>query len=64
MYKFYNDNIGYAIVEPKTKAILLVDPGDFESARTIVEKLEEQNGAKLKYILSTHSHEDHIGSNL
>jgi len=51
-------------VEPKTKAILLVDPGDFESARTIVEKLEEQNGAKLKYILSTHSHEDHIGSNL
>jgi len=65
LYWFFDDNVGYALVEPKTKQILLVDPGDYEASKMVVEQLENKYwGAKLSYIFSTHSHPDHIGSNL
>jgi len=52
-------------MEPSSKALIAVDVGHFESSHKVVTQLEERHpGAKLKYILSTHKHNDHIGGNL
>ena len=63
MFKFYKDNIGYVLMDPQTKSLMLVDAGHFETSRDIIEELEEKNKAKLRYIFSTHGHWDHINGN-
>ena len=64
MYRFFNDNIGYVLVEPRTRGLIAVDVGDFESSYKVIRELERENRSELKYILSTHHHSDHVGGNM
>ena len=48
----------YLLCDEDAKVCALIDPGD-DAAR--VEKLVEQSGCALKYILLTHGHFDHVG---
>jgi hydroxyacylglutathione hydrolase len=63
LYKFYKDNIGYVIREPKTNSLIVIDAGHFETSRDVVEQLEDKYKAKFRYIFSTHGHWDHINGN-
>lgn len=50
----------YLVVCPKTKEAALIDPaGDEEKVMRAV----EEEGAKVKYILNTHGHSDHLLAN-
>jgi hydroxyacylglutathione hydrolase len=53
----FNDNYIWAVVEPKLKKVLLVDPGDGESCVEYI----KQHGLELSAILITHHHADHTG---
>ena len=53
------DNYSYIIIDDSNNSACVVDPG--ESA-PIIDFLENKN-IKLKYILNTHHHYDHIGGN-
>ena len=53
------DNYSYLIVDNKNNSACVVDPGE---ASPIINFLENKN-IKLKYILNTHHHFDHIGGN-
>ena len=60
MYRFFEDNIGYVLLEPRTRKLVLIDAGDFEASKKVVTEIEkQQKGAKLEYILTTHHHGDH-----
>jgi len=60
MYRFFQDNIGYLMLEPRTRKLILVDAGDFEASRNVVKEVEaQQRGSKLAYIFTTHHHGDH-----
>ena len=54
----YDSNFAYLIADEKTKEAILIDP----STDTSIIK-EEIKGFKIKYIINTHSHEDHIAGN-
>ena len=58
--KCLQDNYSYLIIDQNNKNACVVDPG--ESIPII--KFIEKNNFKLKYILNTHHHYDHIGGNL
>ena len=64
MYQFFEDNIGYVLMDPKTKHLIAVDVGEFEKSSKIIGELEKRHNTQLRYILSTHHHSDHIGGNL
>jgi len=64
LYKFNEDNVGYVLMEPKTKQLIAIDTGEFDKSSNIVNQLEKTQGARLTHILSTHKHSDHIGGNL
>jgi hydroxyacylglutathione hydrolase len=64
MYKFFSDNIGYVLVEPRTRQLIAIDMGESEVSRKVIEELEAQNRTKLTHIFNTHHHSDHIGGNL
>lgn len=50
----------YLLADPKTKEACLIDPGaDHKKIKDFINK----NGLKLKFIINTHGHGDHIGSN-
>ena len=53
------DNYSYLIIDDSNKFACVVDPGE---ALPIINFLENKN-IKLKYILNTHHHFDHIGGN-
>ncbi len=57
--KCLQDNYSYLIIDADNNACV-VDPGD----STPIINFTEKNNIKLKFILNTHHHYDHIGGNL
>ena len=53
------DNYSYLIIDDSNNSACVVDPSE---ARPIINYLKNKN-IKLKYILNTHHHFDHIGGN-
>ena len=53
------DNYSYLIIDKKNNTACVVDPSE---ADPIIEYLENNN-IKLKFILNTHHHYDHVGGN-
>ena len=53
------DNYSYVIIDENNNSACVVDPGE---AKPIVDYLKNKN-IKLRYILNTHHHFDHIGGN-
>ena len=55
----FQDNYSYLIIDENNNSACVVDPGE---AEPIVDYLKNKK-IKLKYILNTHHHFDHIGGN-
>ena len=53
------DNYSYLIIDKKNNTACVVDPSE---ADPVIEYLENNN-IKLKFILNTHHHYDHVGGN-
>ena len=53
------DNYSYLLIDDSNNSACVVDPGE---ATAIIKYLKNKN-IKLKYILNTHHHFDHIGGN-
>ena len=53
------DNYSYLIIDNKKKIACVIDPSE---SKPIIEYLEK-NEIKLKFILNTHHHYDHVGGN-
>ena len=53
------DNYSYLIIDEKNNIACVIDPSE---ADPIIKYLEENN-IKLKFILNTHHHYDHVGGN-
>jgi hydroxyacylglutathione hydrolase len=53
------DNYSYLIIDDNNSSACIVDPGE---AKPIIDYLKNKK-IKLKYILNTHHHFDHIGGN-
>ena len=63
LYPFNNDNIGYVVHDEGTNSLLAFDVGEFEKSHKIISEIEQRKNAKLRYIFSTHKHNDHVGGN-
>ncbi len=57
--KCLQDNYSYLIIDDITKIACVVDPGE---ANPVIDFVENHN-IRLKYILNTHHHYDHVGGN-
>ena len=57
--KCLQDNYSYLIIDEKKQIACAVDPGE---AKPLI-KYIENNNIKLKYILNTHHHYDHVNGN-
>ena len=57
--KCLQDNYSYLVIDKKSNSACVVDPSEAEPIITFVEK----NKIKLKFILNTHHHFDHVGGN-
>ena len=53
------DNYSYLIIDEESNIACVIDPGE---ADPIIEYIED-NKIKLKFILNTHHHYDHVGGN-
>ena len=53
------DNYSYLIIDEKTHNACVIDPSESKP----VIKFVENNNVKLKFILNTHHHHDHVGGN-
>jgi len=58
--KCLQDNYSYLIIDETNKNACVIDPGESIPIINFV----ENNNIKLKYILNTHHHYDHVGGNL
>ena len=58
--KCLQDNYSYLIIDPRNNNACAIDPSE---AKPIIDFVES-NRIKLKYILNTHHHYDHVGGNL
>ena len=58
--KCLQDNYSYLIIDELNKNACVVDPSE---AKPVINYIEN-NKIKLKYILNTHHHYDHVGGNL
>ena len=54
-----NDNYSYLIFNKSNKNACVIDPSE---SKPVIKAIEE-NKVKLKYILNTHHHYDHVGGN-
>ena len=57
--KCLKDNYSYLVIDEKEKIACVIDPSE---AKPIINFIN-RNNIKLKYILNTHHHFDHIGGN-
>ena len=57
--KCLQDNYSYLIIDEKTRNACVVDPSE---AKPIIDFISNKE-IKLKYILNTHHHYDHVGGN-
>ena len=53
------DNYSYLIIDENQKIACAVDPSESQPISNFI----DQNNIKLKYILNTHHHYDHVGGN-
>ena len=58
--KCLQDNYSYLIIDETNQNACIVDPSESKPIINFIEK----NNIKLKYILNTHHHYDHIGGNI
>ena len=58
--KCLQDNYSYLIIDEKNKNACVVDPGE---SLPIINYIKNSN-IKLRYILNTHHHYDHVGGNI
>jgi glyoxylase-like metal-dependent hydrolase (beta-lactamase superfamily II) len=56
--------VGYILLEPRTKALIAIDIGEYDVSEKVVTELEKRHNTQLKYIFSTHHHDAHVGGNL
>ena len=54
-----NDNYSYLIFDKSNKNACVIDPSE---SKPVIKAIKENN-VKLKYILNTHHHYDHVGGN-
>ena len=54
------DNFCYLIIDEKNLNTCVIDPGESNP----IEKVINNQNLKLKYILNTHHHSDHVGGNI
>ena len=57
--KCLQDNYSYLIIDKASQNACVIDPSE---AKPIIDFVEN-NKIKLKYILNTHHHYDHVGGN-
>ncbi len=57
--KCLQDNYSYLVIDEKSNFACVVDPSEAEPIITYIER----NNIKLKFILNTHHHFDHVGGN-
>lgn len=50
----------YIVYDEKTREAIVIDPGD--DARNILQLINDK-GLKVKYLVNTHAHFDHVGAN-
>lgn len=41
LFKFFQDNIGYVILEPRTRGLIAVDLGDYEASSKVINEIEQ-----------------------
>ena len=58
--KCLKDNYSYIVFNERTLFAVVIDPSESEPIINEIKK----NNLKLKYILNTHHHYDHVGGNL
>ena len=58
--KCLKDNYSYLIIDETSKNACVIDPSEAKPIINFIEK----NNIKLKYILNTHHHYDHVGGNI
>ena len=57
--KCLQDNYSYLLINEKNQNACVIDPSE---SKPVIKAIEE-NKVKLKYILNTHHHYDHVGGN-
>ncbi|RMF54699.1 MBL fold metallo-hydrolase [Candidatus Woesearchaeota archaeon] len=57
----YMKNFSYIVADEKTKEAVVIDPG-YDTSEIL--KIIKANEFKVKYIINTHSHQDHIAGNV
>jgi hypothetical protein len=41
MYRSFSDNIGYVLLEPRTRNLIAVDLGEFETSHKVITEIEQ-----------------------
>jgi len=58
--KCLEDNFSYLLIDEITRSAVVIDPSEAEPVINKIESLD----LKLKFIMNTHHHYDHVGGNL
>ena len=57
--KCLEDNFSYLLIDEITRSAVVIDPSEAEPVINKIESLD----LKLKFIMNTHHHYDHVGGN-